>query len=104
MCDQARLFGDENRRKELYEAGYHPSPHKAFDHKAPKTGKRRLKNFDSKLWEIYRERLMRRGTWKKFTQNDSLKKRIIQVGEREVVEATEDPLWGNRYMFGPTRT
>jgi len=37
---------------------------------------------------------MWRATYEKFSQNDSLKKRLFFVGKRVFVEATEDPIWG----------
>jgi len=95
MAEQARLFGDEQRRQELLAAHHEAAPHKAFDHKAPKTGVRRVKNFDPAVWERYRERLMWRGTYEKFAQNPALKRQMFQVGDdRRFVEATEDPVWG----------
>jgi hypothetical protein len=41
MTLQAELFEDFERKKELLSLGFDPAPHKAFDHKAPKTGERR---------------------------------------------------------------
>ena len=66
MVTQARLFCDEERAEELMELGKDSAPHKAFDHTAPKTGKRKVKNFDLKIWERCRIRIMFRATYAKF--------------------------------------
>lgn len=94
MSEQARLFGDEARRQELLASNDTPAPHRDYDHKAPKTGVRRVQNFDADVWGKYKERLMWRGMYEKFTQNAALKSRMLGAGDRTFVEATEDPMWG----------
>lgn len=100
MAEQARLFGDHVRRKELLSAGKDPAPHKAFDHKAPKTGQRRVQNFSADVWQRYRDILMWTATYEKFYQNVNLKKRILQCGKRVFVEATDDLIWGIGISLG----
>jgi predicted NAD-dependent protein-ADP-ribosyltransferase YbiA (DUF1768 family) len=82
MSEQARLFGDEARRQELLEASNAAAPHREFDHKAPKTGVRRVNNFDADIWKTYKERLMWRGTYEKFTQNPTLRHKALETGTR----------------------
>ena len=94
MVQQAQLFGDAARAAELQALGNDSAPHKAFDHKAPKTGVRRVANFDKDEWERFRVRLMFRSTYAKFAQNTGLKQRMLQCFPRSYVEATSDPMWG----------
>ena len=82
MSEQARLFGDEARRQELLAASNAAAPHREFDHKAPKTGVRRVNNFDADVWKTYKERLMWRGTYEKFTQNPTLRHKALEAGTR----------------------
>lgn len=82
MSEQAKLFGDEARRQELLAASDTPAPHREFDHKAPKTGVRRVNNFDAETWKTYKERLMWRGTYEKFNQNPTLSHKALEIGDR----------------------
>ncbi len=94
MVQQAMLFGDRDREDELRLLGHDAAPHKAFDHKAPKTGVRKLASFDKDVWERFRVRIMFRSTFAKFSQNAALKQRMLQCCGRTYVEATSDPMWG----------
>ena len=101
MVTQALLFGDQERAAELRLAGDDARPHNAFDHKAPKNDKRKLRGFSMDVWNQWRGRLMFRATFAKFAQNASLKTRMLSVaavsssgGSKIFVEATSDPAWG----------
>lgn len=100
MAEQARIFGDAARLQELLDANHAPAPHKLFDHKAPKTGERRLVGYDAAVWEQHRDRVMWRATLEKFRQNAHLRYKLLQLGSRQVVEATDDPFWGSGVVFG----
>ena len=61
MATQAKFFGDEERYTELMNGSFDPAPHKLFDHKAPKTGERRVKNFNKEQWDDVGPEIMFRG-------------------------------------------
>ena len=98
MAEQAHLFLDEPRMQELLAALHEPYPHKLFDHKAPKTDQRRLQGFDVLTWATHRDRIMWLATLEKFRQNADLRQRLLQMGGRQVVKATEDPFWRHRHL------
>eukprot|EP01006_Ploeotia_vitrea_P064384 TRINITY_DN87703_c0_g1_i1.p1 TRINITY_DN87703_c0_g1~~TRINITY_DN87703_c0_g1_i1.p1 ORF type:complete len:433 (+),score=60.04 TRINITY_DN87703_c0_g1_i1:1-1299(+) len=94
LAEQARVFKDEERLAGIMDAADDPSPHKAYDHKAPKTGIRKVKNFDPAVWEACRDNIMFTGTVAKFQQNSDLRIKLEETVGRTIVEATDDPLWG----------
>ncbi|KAL2062930.1 hypothetical protein VTL71DRAFT_6002 [Oculimacula yallundae] len=62
---------------------------------------RKIANFDDDIWSMYREKIVMDGTYLKFTQSDkkiakeSLKEKLLQTGERQLVEAAPwDKVWG----------
>lgn len=95
LAQQATLFKDDRRLKEIMASNFDSSTHKAYDSKSLKSSQRKGQHFDSKTWEEYRLRLMWRATCEKFCQNQGLKNRMLQtVGNRVFVEATDDAVWG----------
>lgn len=94
MATQAELFGDEERYEELMNGSFDPAPHKLFDHKAPKTDVRRVKGFDAKVWGKKGPDIMFKATYEKFKQNPELKHKLLETGDKIIVEATDDPVWG----------
>ncbi|KUJ08019.1 DUF1768-domain-containing protein [Mollisia scopiformis] len=73
--------------------------------KAQKALGRKVKNFEQKVWEEERERIVEEGTWLKFRygvdrgelegEGVSLRERLVGTGERELVEASPmDRIWG----------
>ena len=56
---------------------------------------RKVPNFDEQLWEVHRYAIVKSGNYLKFTQNEALKKILLQTGDRELVEASPvDRIWG----------
>lgn len=75
---------------------------------------RKVKNFDNKIWEEHRERIVEEGNWWKFTcpvrgekkkkpeeeeedgrQDDGLRRKLLETGHAELVEASPfDRIWG----------
>ena len=64
----------------------------------PKTIKqlgRKVKNFNEERWLIYRERIVQRGNYLKFTQNNNLKLLLLETGNKIIAEASPyDKIWG----------
>jgi len=65
---------------------------------SPRTVKqlgRQVPNFDEKVWNANRFKIVVEGNYYKFTQNDKLKRRLLETGQRELVEASpRDRIWG----------
>ena len=86
MAEKARLFGDEDIRREILAAG---SPEKV-----KKLG-RLVKGFDSPVWEAHRTEIVVRGNTAKFQQNADLYAYLMGTGEQVLVEASPyDQIWG----------
>lgn len=52
-----------------------------------------------KIWETRKFDVVYQGTYCKFTQNPDLKKKLLETGERELVEASPtDKIWGIGYL------
>lgn len=94
MAEQAKLFGDDKRYKEIMDGSYDPSPHKLFDHKAPKTGVRQVANFDPAIWEKHGPNIMYKATFEKYRQNPDLRAKLLETGKKTIIEGTDDPQWG----------
>jgi predicted NAD-dependent protein-ADP-ribosyltransferase YbiA (DUF1768 family) len=104
MHHKALLFGDEPMALEILKAS---NPRKA------KSLGRRVSNFDEKLWNEHRERIVRHGNYLKFTKDvskdgirrgnydssplvgSSLRDLLLNTGDCELVEASPfDRVWG----------
>jgi ribA/ribD-fused uncharacterized protein len=99
LYQQAKIFGDKEREAELLVTATPAAPHKLYDHKAPKTGKRQVKGFDAEVWKEHGDHLMWRATWAKFSQNKALKARLLETGTRKIVESTDDLVWGSGILI-----
>jgi ribA/ribD-fused uncharacterized protein len=56
---------------------------------------RKVQHFSEEVWEKNRYDIVRRGNLLKFTQNENLKKSLLETGTRELVEASPfDKVWG----------
>ncbi|EER25411.1 uncharacterized protein CIMG_11500 [Coccidioides immitis RS] len=65
----------------------HPSTLRSLGRKVP--------NFDEKLWNKERLRIVVEGNYLKFTQNEDLKAQLLATGDRELIEASpRDRIWG----------
>lgn len=86
MASKARLFGDLDMEKKILETNS-PRKQKAFG--------RRVKGFEQKEWQENSMDIVVRGNMAKFEQNESLKERLLQTGEKIIVEASPyDKIWG----------
>jgi ribA/ribD-fused uncharacterized protein len=86
MWKKAMLFGDADSAEKVLKAG-HPSD-------AKKLG-RGVKNFDRYEWEQNCKRFVYDGNYAKFTQNEALKKKLMDTGDTLLVEASPyDAIWG----------
>ncbi|KAL9108988.1 MAG: hypothetical protein Q9187_008220 [Circinaria calcarea] len=62
---------------------------------------KRVKNFEGKVWNENKEKIVEEGNWNKFTnpvEDEGLRKKLVETGERELVEASpRDRIWGVGY-------
>ena len=50
---------------------------------------KQVKNFDGKVWNQNKEKIVEEGNWNKFTnpvEDEELRTRLVETGERELVE------------------
>jgi ribA/ribD-fused uncharacterized protein len=86
MAEKARLFGDEDARRQILKAG---SP------KAAKQLGRQVKDFQEPVWVEARFQLVVAGNLAKFSQNPELGKYLIGTKDKVLVEASPvDRIWG----------
>jgi hypothetical protein len=56
---------------------------------------RKVPNFSDDVWVAERYAIVLEGSYLKFTQNDDLKRQLLDTGTRELVEASpRDRIWG----------
>lgn len=86
MAEKALLFKDF----ESYE--------KIMDSKNPRTIKalgRKVKNFNQAIWLENCQKIVTRGNFLKFTQNEGLKELLLLTDKKEIAEASPyDKIWG----------
>jgi len=59
---------------------------------------RKLKGYDEEVWKQWRYDIVLNGNYLQFTQNDQMKKILLETGNREIVEAASyDRIWGVGY-------
>lgn len=93
MYHKALLFNDAETAAQIMDTPI-PAEQKALG--------RRVKGFEEEVWKENRERIVEEGNWWKFTTGvgsgdveKSLKERLLETGERELVEASpSDRIWG----------
>ena len=86
MAEKARLFGDEEVRRQIL-ATDSPREHRKLG--------RKVRSFSEKRWQQHRSEIVYRGNMAKFSQNPSLKAQLLQTGSRTLVEASPlDRIWG----------
>lgn len=86
MAGKARLFGDEGTLAEILRA---EGPDQA------KSLGRKVKPFDSEVWEAHRSEIVIAGNVAKFSQNAHLASFLLGTGDRVLVEASPyDQVWG----------
>ena len=97
MAQKALLFGDQEVYEQIMAAD---GPH------AYKKLGRKVRNFDSKIWDQEKTNIVLKGNIAKFSQNEELKDFILSTGEKVLVEASPyDKIWGiNKVMDDPDVT
>ncbi|KAJ4305178.1 hypothetical protein N0V90_000709 [Kalmusia sp. IMI 367209] len=89
MVGKARLFGDESIARQMLDTT-DPREHKALG--------RKVKNFNQKVWDSNKSRIVEEGNYHKFTISEdavNLKAMLLATEEREIVEASPmDRIWG----------
>lgn len=59
---------------------------------------RKVKNFEDKIWNAERERIVFEGNMLKFQQNDEIRAKLLATGDKLLVEASPlDRIWGIGY-------
>ncbi|MEI3337126.1 MAG: NADAR family protein [Clostridium sp.] len=86
MAEKARLFNDKEIEEEIMECKY-PKRIKALG--------RMVRNFNEDVWNDNKYDIVLRGNYAKFSQDEELKKFIINTKNRVLVEASPyDSVWG----------
>ncbi|ASK31217.1 hypothetical protein CEY12_14395 [Chryseobacterium sp. T16E-39] len=86
MAEKARLFNDEGTRQIIIEIE---------DPKEVKGLGRKIKNFDSHIWDKKKYEIVKKGNFLKFSQNAELKEFLLSTGDKIIVEASPyDTIWG----------
>ena len=86
MAMKAKTFGDEKRLQLIMET---ESPY------LQKKLGRQVENFDEKKWDDLCQDVVLVGNMAKFTQNPDLKAKILETGDKIIVEASPyDKVWG----------
>lgn len=86
MAQKALLFGDGDIYEEIMAADT-PKKYKALG--------RKVRNFDSAVWDAHKYEIVLRGNLAKFSQNEPLKAFLLGTGDRVLAEASPyDGIWG----------
>ncbi|KAF2432804.1 DUF1768-domain-containing protein [Tothia fuscella] len=86
MIQKAKLFKDEEIASKMA-ATNDPKEHQALG--------RKVRNYDGKLWDENKLRIVEEGSYLKFTTSAGLKPLLLATGDRELVEASPvDKIWG----------
>ncbi|KAH4939238.1 hypothetical protein HBI67_064920 [Parastagonospora nodorum] len=95
MVQKALLFSDPTTASAMLETT-DPARHKALG--------RQVANFDEKIWDANKERIVEEANWWKFTRTEDaeeLCRMLLETGEREIVEASLfDRVWGVGFKEG----
>jgi ribA/ribD-fused uncharacterized protein len=91
MMGKAALFGD----REIFNA-----MSKTNCPKQQKKLGRKVSNFDAHVWDKYSVDIVKLGNYLKFSQNDELRKKLLETGNAILVEASPlDKIWGIGLRF-----
>ncbi|PSK55989.1 hypothetical protein B9Z65_4867 [Elsinoe australis] len=89
MMEKARLFKDEEAAEKMRKTKV-PKEHQALG--------RKVKNYDGKVWDQHKSKIVEEGNYHKFTKTpagDKLREKLLETGDRELVEASPyDRIWG----------
>ena len=85
MAKKAELFEDFEAEEQILES-VNPVQQKAIG--------RRVKDFDYERWKLESPRIAYNVVLAKFTQHHELANWLISTGDRTIIEASPDKLWG----------
>jgi len=86
MYSKAKFFGDEETAKEIMKST-NPAEQKRLG--------RKVKNFNTELWNKVCFSIVYKANYAKFSQNPTLKEGLLATEDRILVEASpEDRIWG----------
>ncbi|KAL1640066.1 hypothetical protein SLS58_007333 [Diplodia intermedia] len=86
MWRKARTAGDEKAAAKIL-ATREPRKQKSLG--------RKVEGFDEGVWDGIKSQVVEEGNYLKFTQNEALRKMLLDTGERELAEASKfDRVWG----------
>jgi len=86
MAEKARLFDDDDTLAKIL-AAKTPREQKALG--------RKVKGFTDKTWKKHRLEIVTKANRAKFTQNEDLKKKLLDTGDAILCEASpKDRIWG----------
>lgn len=86
MVQKALLFDDEEIFQKIMKSNS-PKTHKSLG--------RKIKNFDQKIWDQNKEKILYDGLFGKFSQNNDLKKLLLDTNDKILVEASPlDKIYG----------
>ena len=87
MYHKALLFKDNSIARQILKCTGNPKKAKALG--------RKVKNFDSSIWDANCERIVYEGLLLKFEQNADIKQHLLSTKDRLLVEASPfDKIWG----------
>ncbi len=88
MAEKARIFeGNEELLANCIMPETNPANHKQFG--------RQVKNFDDSVWDKVKKKIVVRGNYAKFSQNEQLKAYLLATEDKVLVEASPyDAIWG----------
>lgn len=91
MYQKAKLFGDKLISAKILQLnlgnGVHPKQYKDLG--------RKVQNYNDEMWNRVRFNMMLKGLHLKFSQNERLKKMLLDTGDKILVEASPfDSVWG----------
>lgn len=86
MAGKAKLFNDDKILEEILKS---ETPNQA------KSLGRKVKNFDSKIWDEQKYEIVKRANFLKFSQNQKFKDFLLSTNNKILVEASPyDTVWG----------
>jgi len=86
MASKACIFGDEEIKKEILETCC-PKQMKSLG--------RKVRNFDTQIWDKTRHSIVLNGNYHKFAQNKDMRDILLGTGDKILVEASPmDTIWG----------
>jgi ribA/ribD-fused uncharacterized protein len=95
MYSKAIFFLDEETEDKIL---------KSSDPKEIKKLGRQVKNFDDDKWDLIKEKVIFKGNIEKFSQNEELKEKLLNSGNKLIVEASSwDSIYGSGFNVETTK-